>query len=309
MMVNKDCVTILLPVYNGEKFILNMLDSIARQTYRPMQIIIGDDASNDHSVGLCEQWKSKNESDDLQIVHLIREENVGLSQNIANMRTEIKGKYVFLADQDDVWLEHKVEKQVAYLEQNERCQICLCDRSVVDEDGKLLLHSVFVDRGYHKNSMIFDEVIRMRAMFSANCMAIRNGEHFQEYLNIPKELVSHDTFIAYMASYYGTIDFMFEPLLLYRIHPNSLSGNFQVEVSKNVIEAFRYYWRHYKRVLECGRKDGYILKEEIAKRYGIDSTHVANKLLLDKTTRCRIVWSIKQTKKALETGKIGRFLK
>ncbi|MBQ6788409.1 MAG: glycosyltransferase [Lachnospiraceae bacterium] len=308
-MVKNDLVTVLLPVYNGEKFIIDMLDSIERQNYRPMQIIIGDDASSDRSVGLCEQWKSKNESDDLQIVHLIREENVGLSQNIANMRTKIKGKYVFLADQDDVWLEQKVEKQVNYLKQHPECQICLCDRSVVNERCNLLLSSVYEYSGYRKTMMLFDEVVNMRAIFAANCMAIRNGEHFQEYLNIPKELVSHDTFIAYMASYYGTIDFMFEPLLLYRIHPNSLSGNYQVEVSKNVIEAFRYYWRHYKRVLECGRKDGYILKEEIAKRYGIDSTHVANKLLLDKTTRCRIVWSIKQTKKALETGKIGRFLK
>ena len=54
-----DLISIVVPVYNVEKFIVKCLDSIIHQTYRNLQIILVDDGSSDHSGAICDQYQNK----------------------------------------------------------------------------------------------------------------------------------------------------------------------------------------------------------------------------------------------------------
>ena len=112
--MDKQLVSILVPIYNGQKFLTEFLDSIKKQTYRPIELILRDDCSKDASVNLCEKWKENNAECDFTINLIKGEKNIGLSQNVAKLAQYARGKFIFLADQDDIWLKDKVLEQVEY---------------------------------------------------------------------------------------------------------------------------------------------------------------------------------------------------
>lgn len=105
-------VSIIMSVYNGEKFIAETIESILRQDYKNFELIIIDDASTDNTV---------------EIVNLFRDERIILIKNEINMRlahnlnTAIKlssGKYIARIDADDIFLKKRLVEQVRYMESN-----------------------------------------------------------------------------------------------------------------------------------------------------------------------------------------------
>lgn len=142
-MINEKLISIVLPTYNGEKYIVEMLDSVVNQNYRNIQLCINDDASTDNTYDICCKWVEKHRGDFCEIILKQNNKNEGLSKNISKILRWAKGKYIMLADQDDVWLSNKVEKQVEYMESHPDCMISLCDRSVVDANLNLKVKSQY----------------------------------------------------------------------------------------------------------------------------------------------------------------------
>lgn len=295
--------SIVLPVYNGGKYLKEFLASLENQTYRPLQIIIGDDCSSDNSLEICEIWKKENEKIDFKIILVKHKKNIGLSQNISKLVEYVKGDYIFLADQDDVWLKEKVERQVQYLESNPHCVICLCDRAIANERLEIIKKSNYAYLGYTIKTMDFKQVIRHRSAYAANCMAIRNN-NINKIFNIPVNAVSHDTFITMMAASYGTIDFLYDALLLYRIHGKNISGNFQAQFSKNIVQCFLNYLRIEKRAYESAKYDDKIIQYEFKTRFMIDIDDYDN-CFKKKRKVTRFIWAIQMTRKAYQKGIIG----
>lgn len=304
--MKKGLSTILLPVYNGEKFVKEMLVSIKEQTYRPLQIIIGNDCATDCSGRICKSWIEENDnSSDLMITYIERKQNGGLAQNLSDMSEYIEGEYIFLSDQDDVWKKNKVEEQVKYFEENENCMVCLCDRTITDELLNVVVESEYQYRGYKICTMPFDEVIMHYATFAANTMAIRNNGKINEYLKIPGEVVAHDSFIAVMASHFGTVDYLYKPLLLYRIHGNNLSGNFSSQFSKGIVDAFLKNLKKSKRIQESYKKDGDIIIGELKRRFGIELDERRSPFVTSEKIRSRFIWAVKKTSEEYKHSKIG----
>lgn len=104
-------VSIIIPVYNVEKYIGECLDSIVKQTYRNLEIILVDDGSPDNSGSVCDKYADKDER-----VRVIHKKNAGVSE-ARNSGLEIAtGDYIAFADPDD-WLEKDmIEKMVRALE-------------------------------------------------------------------------------------------------------------------------------------------------------------------------------------------------
>lgn len=304
MRVRMDkCASIVVPIYNGEKYLKEFLLSLECQTYRPLQIIIGDDCSGDNSFEICKIWKKRKEKSDFEIILVKHNRNIGLAQNVSKLVEYAKGNYIFLADQDDVWLKEKVERQVKYFESNPKCVICLCDRAVVNEKLDVIQESNYAYLGYTIKSMNFEQVIKHRAAYAANCMAIRN-DNINKIFNIPVNVVSHDTFITMMASRYGTIDFLYDVLLLYRIHGKNISGNFQAQFSKNIFECFLNYLRIEKRAYKSAKYDDKIIKNELKNRFMVDIDDYDN-CFKKKCRVTKVIWALQRTKKAYQKGIIG----
>ena len=106
--MNNDTIDILLPTYNGEKYLKEQLDSILNQTYKNIRLIISDDCSKDSTPKILEEYRKKDERIELYL----QKENIGVVKGIEFLLKKVKSNYYMLADQDDVWLPIKVEKSL-----------------------------------------------------------------------------------------------------------------------------------------------------------------------------------------------------
>lgn len=102
-------VSVIVPVYNGERYLAEALDSVVAQTYRPLQVIVVDDGSSDASALIAAGRPE---------VHLIKQANRGVSA-ARNAGIEMAtGEFVAFLDADDLWLPDKLACHVAYHREN-----------------------------------------------------------------------------------------------------------------------------------------------------------------------------------------------
>lgn len=277
-----ELVTVILPVYNGERYVEQMLDSIYRQDYRPMEVIISDDASCDGTVAVIENWLKHVEQQDISFQLIRNRKNIGLSGNITRAAQYIHGKYLFLADQDDIWIRDKITAQIRYLEQNSDCVMCICDRSIIDKRNKVLCRSLFQYRHANIGKRNYNKVLNSAVQYSANCMCLRT-EHLQNIFPIPKQICEHDTFIAIMAAHYGKIGYVKRPLTLYRIHDRNLSSQYALETNSNLLKAGYIISRNFRRRNRRECIDPIIIRRELNKRFHEDIVKWSPNLYSGKT--------------------------
>ena len=134
--MNKEIVDVLLPTYNGEKYLGELLDSLLTQTHKNIRIIISDDCSTDSTPEILKEYQKK----DNRIEIYLQEKNLRVVKNIEFLLKKVENKYFMLADQDDVWLPNKIEKSIQKMEQ-ENADLVFGDLEVVDKDLKTIYPS------------------------------------------------------------------------------------------------------------------------------------------------------------------------
>lgn len=109
--MNKDqLVTVFIPMYNSENYIKETLESIIKQTYTNLEILIIDDGSTDKSVEIVRTFN------DSRIKLLLNESNKGIPYTRNRGLKNAKGKYIALMDADDIAIKTRIESQVKYLD-------------------------------------------------------------------------------------------------------------------------------------------------------------------------------------------------
>ncbi len=98
-------VSVILPVYNGERYIIEALDSISSQTYQPAEVIVVDDGSTDKTVDLVESYGSS--------ITSLRQGNSGAATARNTGIQASSGEYLAFLDHDDLWVANKLEMQLA----------------------------------------------------------------------------------------------------------------------------------------------------------------------------------------------------
>lgn len=124
-------VSVILPVYNCEKFIKETILSILNQTFSNFELIIVNDGSTDNTLQICNSFNDKR-------IKIITQKNYGVSIARNNGINVSKGRYIAFIDSDDIWLPKKIEKQVFHLENCKEVGISYCSSCFIDESGKLL---------------------------------------------------------------------------------------------------------------------------------------------------------------------------
>ena len=105
-------VTVLLSVFNDEKYIGQAIESILGQTFKDFELLIIDDCSTDGTVGIIRSY------DDLRIRLVVNDENIDITRSLNKGLRLAKGKYIARHDSDDISFAHRLEKQVDFLESN-----------------------------------------------------------------------------------------------------------------------------------------------------------------------------------------------
>ncbi len=122
-------VSVVVPVYNGEQYLQDCIDSVLGQTFRDLELVLVDDGSRDTSARLCDEAAQKDTR-----VHVIHKENGGLMSAWMRGVQESTGSYISFLDCDD-WLEaDHLEKMTAALCRDLFCRQVICGGYVIERE-------------------------------------------------------------------------------------------------------------------------------------------------------------------------------
>lgn len=129
----KNNIDVVIPVYNGAKFILKALESVAQQSLAPNKIIVIDDGSTDNTNKLISEYIKNSKV----VVQLVKKQNGGLSSARNAGIRESTAEFVAFLDADDVWEKNKLEKQIGIYQKTEFKNLALvyCNYDVIDSNG------------------------------------------------------------------------------------------------------------------------------------------------------------------------------
>ena len=122
-------ISVAMATYNGEKYIYQQLESILNQSMAVDEIIVVDDNSSDKTIEIIEKLNCSR-------IHIYKnEENLGYIKNFYKAISLTQGKYVFLADQDDIWEKEKVKLTFAELQNSAKNMVICTNFSLIDQNG------------------------------------------------------------------------------------------------------------------------------------------------------------------------------
>lgn len=137
-MINKNSIiSIIVPVYNIEKYIENCIKSIIDQTYKNLEIILIDDGSIDNSSKICDIWQEKDKR--IQVIH---QENQGLSAARNAGMEKAKGEYIIFVDGDDIIADTMIQCLVETI-QRSGADCAFCQYESIQETENTVKESVF----------------------------------------------------------------------------------------------------------------------------------------------------------------------
>ena len=133
--MNNPILTIIVPVYNHERYIKKALKSIEIQNIKyTYEVIIGEDCSKDHSRKILQEYQLK-ASDNYTFIY--RDYNWGMLRNISDLFYRARGKYIIVLEGDDYWIYHnKINEQINFLESNKEFSGCAHGTVIVNADGR-----------------------------------------------------------------------------------------------------------------------------------------------------------------------------
>lgn len=219
---NLNNVCILLSTYNGEKYLAEQLQSIENQTHKNWRLIISDDGSSDNTLNIAKQFQMKWGNNRLEIRQGPQQ---GFCLNFLSMACDatIKADLYAFSDQDDVWMIDKLERAVAYFDQNNESQLPRAYGSrtqIVDEKlNPLGFSPEFTLPRSFRNALV-------QSIAGGNTQVFNQAaKQLVEQAGLQK-VVSHDWWLYQIVKGAGGI-FYFDPIptLLYRQHANAIIGS------------------------------------------------------------------------------------
>ena len=221
-----------MPVYNGEKFLREAIESILSQTFTDFEFIIVNDGSTDNSLLLIKEYANKDSR-----IKIIDQKNGGVIVALNNALKICKGEYIARMDTDDISYSNRIEKQIEFIEK-ENAFICGTWAHIVDENSLIISNKEFdyppktwkEIKKYliRANPFIHPSVIFKKEIYEKekdkNRNLYRNNKHIEDY-----ELWTR------IVPKYKSINLQ-EYLLNYRIHNNQITKKSNLEMRIKGIE-------------------------------------------------------------------------
>ena len=205
-------ISVCIATYNGEKYIKEQLLSILPQLGKKDEVIISDDHSTDNTLDIV---KGLNDNR-IKIVMNNREK--GYTSNFENALSYAIGDYIFLSDQDDIWMSNKVDYCIAELKEYD---LVVSDAILINSKGEKIDDSFFYKRNVYYTWLgnIF------KFGFLGCCMAFKMNV-LKKALPFPKKHLycTHDNWIFLVAQSFYKVKISHEKLIRYRRHTDNTSA-------------------------------------------------------------------------------------
>lgn len=214
--MERDLVSIVIPVYNGEKFIKESILSCINQTYKNIEIIVVNDGSLDKTkdivLELCAEYKN--------IKFIDYKENKGKVVAINKGVEESTGEYIAIHAADDVCFDYRIKLQVETIQSNENIVLVCGDMQEVDQELKVIAESFKL-----KNNIEFKKYNQTYELIKQNFVSggtiLLKSKCKNKIFPIPEVLKFEDWWIAVKASVIGEIVYIEKAIIKYRKHSNN----------------------------------------------------------------------------------------
>lgn len=203
-------VSIVLPTYNGEKYIRESIESIIAQTFQDWELIIVNDCSTDGTASIIQEYREKDSR--IKIVNNIQNQKLPRSLNIGFR--EAVGKYLTWTSDDNYYLPNAIEKMTEYLDDNSKIPMVCAGMETIDGMG--MITGYFVE--YSEETMFYNDCVGACFMYRRSVLTQIGGynpdwllvEDYEYWLRILREC--------------GQIGYINQVLYRYRYHESSLTG-------------------------------------------------------------------------------------
>ena len=225
---------VLLSTYNGEQYLSEQLDSLVAQTHKTLAIHIRDDGSTDGTLDIIRDYQARFPD----IFTLYLGANIGSSGSFCWLLENIEADMYFFCDQDDVWHADKIECHLGRYQNLLKPEMVFSDLEILEKtsgaERKTLLGLQKMNPYY-----LIGGVTRILCQNPvAGCAMSLNHAAKKQILSLGQmpEKVVHDHWFAIIATLYGDVFYLPEPLVKYRLHASNQVGsqtfNFRYVVKK-----------------------------------------------------------------------------
>lgn len=216
-------VSIIMPVYNGEKYLRDAIDSILTQSFDDFEFIILADDSKDNSVELIKSYSDKR----IQLIE--HEEKKGIVGSLNEGLVIARGEYIARMDCDDICLPERIEKQVSFLDGHPNIGICgTWAKTIGGFKNELIMppsgHNDIVVQMFFANSIIHPSVVFRKSIFT-------DGNYYNEKINVCED---YDLWVRLHkhTNFYNIPQF----LIKYRLSLKSKDCNDRNKAASSVIQ-------------------------------------------------------------------------
>lgn len=225
-----ELVSIIVPVYNTEKFLKDTINTVESQTYTKWELIFVDDCSKDGSVSIIE--KAKETDKRIKLIKLKQNSGAAVARNTGIENAN--GKYIAFLDADDLWEKEKLAKQVKFM-QTYNYEFTFTGYEFVNEDGKKLNKIVNVPE-----KLTYKQALKNTTIFTSTVM-FDTEKLGKELIKMPNVRRGQDTATWWKVLKTGIIAYgLNESLSQYRRSNDTLSSN--------KMRALKRTWNLYRNV-------------------------------------------------------------
>lgn len=216
-------ISVIMPVYNGEKYLKEAIDSVLSQTFKDFELIIINDYSTDSTIDIINSYSDK------RIVLINNEENLGIAKTLNKGIDISKGKYIARMDADDICYLHRLERQYNFMERNRDIGMCGSNVEVFTNDT-IRLHVCPQQHNEIKVLQIFNSAFTHPAVMIKKEILDKYNLRYDEFY---EGMEDYELWIRMSrVTKLANID---EVLLKYRSHSNQVTKN----ITKDQLEKMR----------------------------------------------------------------------
>jgi hypothetical protein len=222
--------SVALCTWQGERWVRTFLESVAAQERLPDELVVQDDASTDATAATVLEFAR---TAPFEVRLVVNASRVGSTANFALALERCRGRYIALADQDDVWYPAKLQRLAAELDDDPTVTLAFSDADLIGEDGRRLGRRLWdtrlVGRTLRRRPVVPEELFARQALTTGCTVVIRRrvaeaALPFPPELDHPSAPMRHDRWLSLVAAAVGTVRALPEPLLGFRLHSDQETG-------------------------------------------------------------------------------------
>ena len=218
--------SIITPLYNGEEFIKDAVESVLAQTYENWELLVIDDGSADNGYNIVKEYSDK----DKRIKLLKNEKNSGVTKTRNKGIESSKGRYIAFLDSDDMWQKEKLERQINFMKAHDAAISCTA-YARVDREGneKKIIHV--------KEEITYNMLLKTNMM---GCLTViydteKTGKRYFAEAEKSEDYILWLSMVRDIKKAYG----LDETLAYYRVLDNSRSSN--------KLKVVKFQWKIYRK--------------------------------------------------------------